>query len=150
MRHYGFRQRQWLTALWFALPAGVLGATLGLLQGVGGNVVWGIGAAWVIAALLLTVLGTFTIDVDDTTLEWRFGWLGRPRWRLPIASIARLEPAESSWFEGWGIRFTREGMLYNASGKRCVRIHTVGGRRLRLGSPDPQRLIAFIEARRRS
>ena len=58
-----------------------------------------------------------------------------------------VEPARSRWVEGWGIRFTGEGMLYNSSGTHAVRLTLRDGRRLRLGSQHPHRLAQVLASR---
>lgn len=100
----------------------------------------------VLGALLL-VFGRLVIEVRGDALVWRFGWLGWPRWRVPLSDIVAAEPARSSVLEGWGIRFTREGMLYNAHGRQAVRLTLRSGRRLRLGTREPQRLLQALTPR---
>ena len=110
-------------------------------------------AQWMLAAMLVPLsaiplmLGRFTVEVGHGAIEWRFGYLGRPRWTLQLSDIKSVEVATSTWLEGWGIRFTRQGMLYNASGTGAVRLVLHDGRQLRLGSDEPVRLAAFIAAR---
>jgi hypothetical protein len=49
--------------------------------------------------------------------------------------------------EGWGLRFTKEGMLYNAAGKAAVRIYKRDGKCIRLGSAEADILIKELNAR---
>lgn len=100
-----------------------------------------------ILALVMLVLGRLEIELRRDSLCWRFGWLGWPRWRVPLSDIVAVEPARSRWREGWGIRFTREGMLYNSHGTQAVRLTLRSGRRLRLGSQEPQQLIRALAPR---
>lgn len=105
------------------------------------------------AALLLgllalpLLLGRLLTEVRGDALVWRFGWLGWPRWRVPLDEIVAVEPARSSALEGWGIRFTRDGMLYNAHGLQAVRLTLRSGRQLRLGSAEPARLAQALQPR---
>lgn len=66
------------------------------------------------------------------------------RKRIPIADIASVEPARSFPLEGWGIRITGEGMLYNITGDEAVRVHLRSGGKLRIGTDDVAGLIAAI------
>lgn len=93
------------------------------------------------------LLGRLLTEVRGDALVWRFGWLGWPRWRLPLDEIVAVEPARSSPLEGWGIRFTNQGMLYNAHGLQAVRLTLRSGRQLRLGSAEPARLIQALQPR---
>jgi hypothetical protein len=105
------------------------------------------GFALAVCALVLLVLGRLVTEVRGDSLRWHYGWLGWPRWRVDLDDIVAVEPARSSWLDGWGIRVTREGMLYNSFGTRAVRLRLRDGRRLRLGSRDPQRLIQALQSR---
>lgn len=147
MRHALYESRQWMWTLWLLAPAPVLLVVLTLAQR-DDAVGWWISAFVVVLHVgLLLVLGRFTVSLDETQLEWRFGFLGRPRWQLPLADIAAVELARSTALEGWGIRSTGTGMLYNASGFQAVRLHLRDGRSIRLGSQEPERLAAFMRTR---
>lgn len=142
-----YARRQVLWGLWIVLPT-TTALTLVLAWPANG------GAAQ--AALLAIVLGQlavlaglshFDVAVDESAVHWSYGFFGWPNWTLPLTDIRQVEPARSSWVEGWGIRRTKEGMLYNARGPGAVRLTLKDGRRLRLGSDEPERLAALIAAR---
>lgn len=147
MEHYSLRQRQS-----FALPAlllvgTALGSSFGVRVGFGPVSVPLLLLLGGVTGLLPLLAGPFTVELDGTRLQWRFGLLRWPSWQLPLARIARVEPARSTWSEGCGVHSTAQGMLYTGGGFDCVRIHTTDGKSLRLGSPDPARLIAYLNAR---
>jgi hypothetical protein len=147
MKHPAYERSQVLWLLWILIPATVAAPLSARLAHAGTS---GAGIALVAIALhlgVLLVFGRFTVAVDEQTLEWRFGLLGVPRWRLALAEVSAVEVTRSRWFEGWGIRRTSEGMLYNIAGFGAVRLHCKNGRRLRLGSDEPERLAAFIRRR---
>ncbi len=98
-------------------------------------------------ALLLLVLGRMVTEVYGDRLVWRFGWLPWPRWQLDLDDVVSVELARSRWTEGWGLRFTADGMLYNASGTQAVRLVLRDGRRLRLGSQVPDELVRALQGR---
>lgn len=98
-------------------------------------------------ALVFVLLGLLTIRITPDDLVWSFGFFSRPSWRVPLSDIARADVTQTSWKEGWGIRFTAEGRLYNAHGFGAVRITKRDGTKFRLGSADPQRLASFLQAR---
>lgn len=97
--------------------------------------------------LIVLVMGRFVVELHGDRLEWRYGWLGRPRWVLSLDDIARVEAVRSRPREGWGIRVTGQGMLYNAHGLDAVRIVRRDGRVLRIGTREPQRLVDALAAR---
>jgi hypothetical protein len=51
------------------------------------------------------------------------------------------------WYYGWGIRFISNGMVYNVSGFDAVEIALADGRRVRLGTDEPDAVIAALAQR---
>ncbi|HEY0955416.1 MAG TPA: hypothetical protein VGE36_11705 [Roseateles sp.] len=106
--------------------------------------------AWLLPALpaLLAVgLGRMVTEVHGDRITWRFGWLPWPRWRVDLDEVVAVEAARSRWTEGWGLRITGEGMLYNASGTKAVRLMLRDGRRLRVGTQQPHALLQALKGR---
>lgn len=104
---------------------------------------------WIVLMWLLVLASTgrFVVELHGDRLEWRFGWLWRPRWKLALDDIAKVEVVRTRPREGWGIRFTAQGMLYNAHGLDAVRIVRRDGRALRIGTREPRRLAEALGAR---
>jgi len=114
---------------------------------------WRSDAWWMyLIALVLVLIGwlfsSLTIAVDDHDLVSWFG-PGWWRYRVPLRSIGGVERTTSSALEGWGIRFTPRGMLYNVTGCDAVEIRLENGRRFRLGTDDPDGLIVALQSRTR-
>jgi hypothetical protein len=108
-------------------------------------------ATYVAAPVLLLAFLAFDglrIRVTRDELAWRFGHLGFPRGRVALADIAAAEVTRTSFWEGWGIRRTRRGWLYNVSGYDAVLVTRRDGRTFLLGSDEPRKLKAAIEAAR--
>jgi hypothetical protein len=147
----GYRHVQMVTGLWWILPTSLAGTVFGVQLASPHHlapVVWtvlfvGVGSLVMLGRLVIEVVGS----APAAELRWHFGWLPWPRWRLPLADVVAVEPARSTWLEGWGIRSTREGKLYNASGTQAVRLRLRDGTSLRLGSTEPERLRAYLQAR---
>ena len=81
---------------------------------------------YVTTGTVLLLAGVFfsslTIEVTDGELQSYFG-PGFWRKRVRLADVAGAELASSQWWEGWGIRVTPRGMLYNVSAparSRCT------------------------------
>jgi len=97
----------------------------------------------VLLLLFCLLFSSLTIEVDATELRHYFGrrfWLKR----IPLASIGDVVEERSLWYEGFGIRTTPDGMLYNVSGFRVVAIHLHSGVRSRLGTDDSSALAEAI------
>ncbi len=99
-----------------------------------------------ILLLLFAAFDGLTIRIDRDELVWRFGHLGFPRGRVRIADIERVGVTRTTFWEGWGIRWTRRGWLYNVSGFDAVQIERRGGRPFLLGTDEPRRLQAALTA----
>jgi hypothetical protein len=106
----------------------------------------------VLSAIVLIGFSTLSIVVTKTHLVARFG-IGLPRRAIALDDIASFVPTQTRWYEGWGIHYTRSGMLYNVQGFEAVRITLVNGRSLRIGTDEAQRLCnaiaRAIDARRK-
>ena len=124
-----------------------LGVILALTMG---SVAWRRSPMIGVAVLLVIMLGpllfsSLTITICDGMLSSHFGfgfWLKR----FAVADIVDATLASSNWAEGWGIRVTSHGMLYNVSGTRGVEIRLRSGTRFRLGSDEPDLLLRALQA----
>ncbi len=116
----------------------------------GAAILWMVGAVlrWGSTLLLITIavfvllgwaFSSLTIEIDEQELRHHFG-PGVWKRRIPLAEIAGAAVVPSRWWEGWGIRFTPRGMLYNVSGFGAVEIIIRDGTRFRLGTDQPDRL----------
>lgn len=102
---------------------------------------------WSTFAVLVLFLGSLTIEVDGRELRWSFGWLGWPGGRIALADISRIETGAYRWQDGWGIRSTPSGMLYNIAGSHTLRIVRQDGSSFRLGTADLRGLQAALSER---
>jgi hypothetical protein len=100
----------------------------------------------IISIILLVCLVLFyrlKITIEDETLCASFG-PGIIRKRVRLAEIVRCEPIRIRWWYGWGIHLTPYGWLYNVSGFDAVAISLHDGRKIALGTDDPQGLTDAI------
>jgi hypothetical protein len=96
----------------------------------------------------LLCLGRLVITVHAHELRWSFGYVGWPRWSVPWEQVTRVEPVRASFAWGSGIRGPAQHRLYNVTmGGPALRLHLRDGRTVTLGTPDPERLAGFIQAR---
>lgn len=136
-----YQSRQFLVLLWFFLPLFTLGMLLFDMRGQDLSLLpRAIFILLLVNIFVLSMFGFLRISLDTQMLSWSFGVLGWPRWRLAVGEIVAVEVCETQWYEGKGIRFTREGMLYNAAGRGAVRITKKDGSQFRLGSAEPEAL----------
>jgi hypothetical protein len=99
-----------------------------------------------VLAMLVAALALFhslTVEVRGSELIVTFG-IGFPcfSYRLPRVREARV--VRNPWFYGWGIHMTPDGWLYNVSGFFAVEIVFVDGRKVRIGTDEPEALRRAI------
>lgn len=101
-------------------------------------------ALWAGGLLLVILLfANLTVEIAGGHLRIRFGiGLIRKRWRLD--EIEGCRPSRTSWVDGWGIRMTSGGWLYNVSGFDAVDLELKGGKACRIGTDEPQALCAAL------
>jgi hypothetical protein len=103
----------------------------------------GLGAFLVIVGLVLANFSQLTVTVDDDGVELHFGW-GWPRKHIELADIAVVDTVRNKWWYGFGIRLTPHGWLYNVWGLDAVQLDYHSGTRLRIGTDEPELLVAAL------
>ena len=93
--------------------------------------------------VIIGLFATLTVEIRDGFLKFRFG-LGLIRKKLKIAEIESCEVVRNPWYYGWGIHATGKGWVYNVSGFEAVEIFMSDGRRLRIGTDEPDLLRKAI------
>ena len=142
MTYPAYEEKQWnLPLLGIVSLAGIV---IPLLLHQHGPVTW-IGPA--VLFVVAVCFSSLTITLTENNLSWRFTVIRWSGWRIPLTEIASIEASQSNWLEGWGIKATRTGMLYNVSGTAAIRLYLKNGKTLRLGTRDPQRWLSYLQAR---
>lgn len=103
------------------------------------------GVMAVILAIPLALFHSLTVRVSRDDIALAFG-IGLIRKRFNINDIQIATTATNRWYNGWGIRKISGGWLYNVSGWDAIEIKLKNGRRYRIGTDQPQELLAAIEA----
>lgn len=116
---------------WFGLPAEPAGARI-IFASVG-----------ILLLVVLWLFGSLTVTVDPATVEIWFG-PGLIRKRFEVGRIMDAKAVRNPWWYGWGIRVTPNGMLYNVSGLDAVELLMGDGRKIRIGTNEPDALLAAI------
>jgi hypothetical protein len=83
-----------------------------------------------------------TVEVTHEILV-RFGRRWPRRMIDPSAITATRVVRNSPWY-GWGIRWIRKGSLWNVWGLDAVELDLANGRRFRIGTDEPDELLAAI------
>jgi hypothetical protein len=146
-----YRHVQPFVVLWLLLPLGAVAAAAGVWAVPLGRSPLAAAAAAACALLPLLLLGRLVIELRGERLHWTFGFVGWPRWSVPLDEIERLEPTKARAIQGAGIKGLGRKRLFNVTlGGPALQLSMRDGRTILLGTPEPQRLHAAIEAQRRS
>lgn len=99
-----------------------------------------------VAALVLAgaLFSSLSIQVSEEFLSWKFG-PGPISKKVLLSEIVGVETTRTKWWEGWGIRLTRRGWLYNVSGLDAVLIRLKSGKQFLLGTDEPIRLMRVLQ-----
>ena len=102
---------------------------------------------WLVPAIMaisLMLTYSMTVHVDDEALRFHlsFGWFRR---RYALKEIASTRIVTNHWLYGWGIRWIGTGWLYNVSGLKAVEMTLKNGKKVRIGTDEPDRLEAAIQ-----
>ena len=130
---------------WVSIIAVVAGALLIAWVGLIGSAPRNVLQLTVGVILLVAFVFSYqTIEVSDTSVTSRFG-LGILAKRLPLSEISDVQYMPSRWYDGWGLRLTTRGWLYNVSGFGAVEFTMREGGRVRFGTDDSENLIAAVK-----
>ena len=92
------------------------------------------------------VFSRLTIEVHDEGVTARFG-TGWPRRFVPFSRITSAHRVRNSPWVGWGLRWIPGGSVWNVWGLEAVEITMNGGKRWRLGTDEPEALLAALAGR---
>jgi hypothetical protein len=139
---YIHRQFGWFTvfaltamAVWFAFVAALSPGDRGEFQGI----------FLMIAALQLAFYQLTTV-VTESTLTVRYG-IGLVAFRFPISEIKQVSERTVPWYAGYGIRWVGDAWLFNVSGRDAIEVTFDSGRKVWVGTDDPDGLAAILRQR---
>ena len=99
----------------------------------------------VVMLAALGVFATLTVEVSKRMIRIRFG-LGFVRLRFLLEDIQTYQVVKNPWYYGWGIRYTPRGWLYNISGFSAIELQMKSGKRVRIGTDEPEELARALGA----
>ena len=98
--------------------------------------------------LLAQCFGKLTVSDEHDRLLICFGPLPLFRRRILFADIDSVERNRSTILDGWGIHMSPSGgWTWNLWGFDCVDVYFKKGRKVRIGTDDPEGLESFLKQR---
>ena len=81
-----------------------------------------IAIVFIVFTLILTLLFfRLSVIVNKDYIKIRFG-IGLIRKKFNISDISEVKKVRTKWYNGWGIRYVRNGWLYNIQGFNAVEL----------------------------
>jgi hypothetical protein len=111
--------------------------------------VMAVGVVFIAGALLFLltlVFGRLSVDVALDHLRVAFG-AGWPAKTVPFADVVSATAVRNRWWYGWGIRWIPRGRLWNVWGLDAVELELGNGRRFRIGTDEPDELLAALSGK---
>jgi hypothetical protein len=99
-----------------------------------------------IAGPVFVVLSRLTVEVDDSALRAFFG-RGWPHKTLPLAEARSAQAVRNYWWYGFGIWWIPRGTVWTVWSFDAVEVGLSSGRRFRIGTDEPEALLAALESR---
>ncbi len=93
----------------------------------------------------LAVCHSLNVRVNAEAVSFAFG-VGLIRKTIPFSDIESAAAVRNHWYNGWGIRLIRGGWLYNVAGLDAVELTHKNGKKTRIGTDEPKKLLTAIEA----
>jgi hypothetical protein len=101
----------------------------------------------ILSGLILINFGCLTIKVDQEYVRCAFG-VGLIRWKYKLSDIEKCSSI-TTFSLGWGVRFQKDGVLYNVSGNKAIELSLKGKSRLvKIGTDKPNELVSYINEKR--
>jgi hypothetical protein len=86
---------------------------------------------------------SLTVDITATRLIVSFG-PGLIKKTFRLDDIMGASAVRNSWLYGWGIRLIPHGWMYNVSGLDAVELDLRDGKKFRIGTDEPDKLLSVI------
>jgi hypothetical protein len=93
------------------------------------------------ALLLLTSRLEVTVGNGSVTAAFGFGW---PRKTVVLADVKEVRRVRNRWWYGFGIRKIPDGWMYNVWGLEAIDVEYETGKVFRIGTDDPENLLAVL------
>jgi hypothetical protein len=131
---------------WVSLAAVVPGLLMALVLVPLAHAPAGVAIAIAMIALVGALFAALTVEVDSRQIRVSFtGSIVRRT--VELRDVHQHRSVRNPWYYGWGIhRYPGGGWLWNVGGPHAVELVLRDGRRLRIGTDEPETLARAIAA----
>jgi energy-coupling factor transporter transmembrane protein EcfT len=101
----------------------------------------------IVSILLIITFALFNslkVEVDEKEVRTIFG-IGLVKKKIPLSGITSCQKVRNKWYYGFGIRYVpQSGWMYNISGLDAVELTFTDGKKFRIGTDEPDKLLSAI------
>lgn len=109
----------------------------------------GVLGAMVVIVTVVYAFSRLTVVVGPSELTARFTW-GWPNRVISLDDLSSYAQVRNKWWYGLGVRLAPNGAwIFNVWGLDAVELELESGKKLRIGTDEPDRLIAAIALNKR-
>ena len=98
-----------------------------------------------ILVLALLLFYNLRVSVGSRGVFISFG-VGLIRKTFPIQEIIGMHSVSNQWICGWGIHYCQRAWLFNVHGFKSVELTMKNGKKYRIGTDEPDRLMEAIHS----
>jgi hypothetical protein len=100
----------------------------------------------VLVLILMVLFSRLKVVAEEERLVASFT-LGRPHRVVEFDKVRAVRRVRNRWWHGWGIRWIPGGSMYNVWGFDAVEFEFVAGGVFRVGTDEPDELLAVVSPR---
>ena len=142
MHSYRHTQRGTQLVVAYVLVAGGI-AAFQALYGASSPLIPGI--AMLVLAVAACLFYSLTVSVSREQISLRFG-VGLVRKNFRTSDVRNVDVVPNRWYYGGAVKRTPHGWQYSVSGLDAVELTLTDGRKYRVGTDEPKKLLAAIRA----
>jgi hypothetical protein len=139
-----YEHKQIGTLIILVFSTAILLLTVGAATGPSAPPLFLFGSVLAVLIISLILFCTLTVQVNNNKIVVFFG-PGLIRKTFSVNEIRDTQIVKNRWYYGWGIRLLPKGWLYNVSGFDAVALTLKNDRKYRIGTDDPNGLLAAIQ-----
>ncbi len=103
------------------------------------------GVTFLVVLIAVFWFNRLTVIVGAGEVRAHFG-PGWPRRTIAVHNIVGIKQVRNKWYYGWGMRGIPGGWMFNVWGLDAVELDLANGKKFRIGTDEPQDLLAALSA----
>lgn len=100
-----------------------------------------------IIALVLGIVffSTMIVEITPNVLQVKFGPVSVIKRTFQFDKISSYKLVKNPWYYGYGVRWIPKGTLYNIAGPDALELTLLTGKRVQIGTDEPEKIFEAFE-----